>query len=424
MSKFFISLATVLLTLGPGIAVAQADGATYLHLSDIHLDLSGTTSDTDPQLWAITKEKLASILGGSHGAVFVIYTGDLPGHYACHTPDCALDPSQVPAHNSNVKAVLSDLHDLVSDAGIPLLYMPGNNDSLAGNYFSFTDRAGKTPLSLVAGDGYPAVNASTTCGSPPCMVTDPDPALGFYSARPVDGLRVIALNSIILGRKYYEVDGNTQLDAGNKQLDWLAGELADAQGKEKVLIAMHIPPGKDAYAVSHGKTETWMWARHPEGEGDQQRDHMEHWLDRFLDLMTAHRDTVIGLAYGHTHMDELRRLHDRAGDVTEVAVAAPGITTNHGNNPGFKVVTYDASTKEILDFVTLNTKRGNKSWCDEQYAFSTLFDCAGESIFACLTSDRYSHTAAVDKVMDEIYTVMNGTSSYETQSGIEVEYGQ
>lgn len=423
MPKRSISLATIVLILLP-LAAAQASDPSFLHLSDIHLDLSGTSSDTDPALWAITKAKLASILDGDDAPAFVIYTGDLPGHYDCHNADCALDPSQVPAHNANVETVLSDLHDLVADSGIPLLYAPGNNDSLAGDYFSFTDRAGKTPLSLVAGDHYPAVNGSKPCGAPPCMVSDPHPELGFYSARPIDGLRVIALNSIILGREYHEVDGTSQLDAGNTQMDWLASELAAAAGEEKVLLMMHIPPGNDAYAVAHGKSETWMWARHPDDEGDQPRDHLEHWLDRFLDLVSAHEDSVIGLAYGHTHMDELRRLHDRAGEAIEVAVAAPGVTTNHGNNPGFKLLTYDAESKELLDFTTFYTKRGNATWGDESYVFSTLFDCAGTPILACLTSAAYTDSAAIDAIMDDFFTVMNGAPSYKTGSGIEVEYGQ
>jgi len=426
MPKIRFALLSAYMALVP--AVSWAGPPSFLHLSDVHLDLSGQSSDTDPQLWAITKEKLVSILSGPEPPTFVLYTGDLPGHYDCAhesvNPNCALDPSQVPAHNANVETVLSDLHDLVADSGIPLLYMPGNNDSLAGDYFSFTDRAGRTPLSLAGGEHYPAVNAATPCGSAPCTVSASHPELGFYSVRPIDGLRVIALNTIILGRKYYEVDGTSQLDAGNQQMAWLAAELEDAEGKEKVLIAMHIPPGNDAYAVSHGKTETWMWARHPDGEGDQPREHMEHWLDRFLGLVSGHRDTVIGVAYGHTHMDELRRLHDREGEVMEVAISAPGITTNHGNNPGFKVVSYDGESKELLDFVTYYTERGNSTWGDEEYTFSTLFDCAGQSIYACLTSESYAKTEAIDKVMEGFFTVMNGSPDYDPGSGIEVEVGQ
>lgn len=454
MPRFLVFLSVVVLALAPGATGAHGGPPSYLHLSDVHLDLSGASSDTDPALWAITKAKLASVLAGPDPPTFVLYTGDLPGHYDCTTPDCSLTPDQQPAHDADVRTVLADLHGLVAESGIPLLYMPGNNDSLAGDYFSFTDADGKTPLSLVPDAGYPAVNAGKPCGAPPCTVSSPRPGLGFYSARPVEGLRVIALNSVILGREYNDVDGVSQEAAGDAQLDWLAAELADAEGEEKVLLAMHIPPGSDAYAVSHHEAETSMWTQDPQGgdttgedaaapatasEGEPPEEGAAKaggnteetepppaadWLDRFLDLMAAHRDTVVGLAYGHTHLDELRRLHDRQGAVTEVAVSAPGITTNHGNNPGFKVVTYDPETKELLDFVTLYTKRGSETWGDASYTFSALFECAGRPIFACLTSEAYAETAAIDEVMDRFYTVMNGPPSYDSSSGIEVEYGE
>jgi len=194
--------------------------------------------------------------------------------------------------------------------------------------------------------------ASESRIAPPCTVSNPRSGLGYYSARPVDGLRVIALKSVILGREYHEADGVSQEDAGDAQLDWLAGELADAEGNEKVLLAMHIPPGSDAYAVSHESAETSMWTRDPQaanspGEGagapaaaspeapaeaatetaeEPAPPPAEDWLDRFLDLMAAHRDTVVGLAYGHTHLDELRVC------LFALAVAAvPGLRAQAGS---------------------------------------------------------------------------------------------
>lgn len=180
-------LASVLLAFAPGAAESQTGHPAYLHLSDIHLDLSGTSSDTDPQLWAITKSKLASVLAGPDAPAFVLYTGDLPGHYDCTQTDCALDASQVPSHNANIRTVLSDLHDLVAGTAIPLLYLPGNNDSLAGDYFSFTEKdstswgdrqyrfstrfgcAGETILGCLTGDRYndtAAIDAVWTSSSP------------------------------------------------------------------------------------------------------------------------------------------------------------------------------------------------------------------------------------------------------------------
>lgn len=433
MSKPLVSLSLVVALVVPVVAFcpcfagAQGDRPpTYLHLSDVHLDTSGASDDTDLALWKITREALKAILAGPDPPRFVLYTGDLPGHYgeAPDSRDGGLVPSQVPGHDENVREVLADLHDLVAGTGIPLLYAPGNNDPLAGDYFSFADATGRTPFSLVPDDGYPAVNASRPCGEAPCMVSDPRPELGFYSALPVPGLRVVTLNSIILGRKYFPVDGLTQKAAGDAELDWLEDQLGDAaRAGEKVLLAMHIPPGVDSFAVAKHKSETSMWTRHPAGEAPGSP--REAWLDRFLDLVAAHSATVVGVAFGHTHEDEIRRLHDKDGEVIEIAVSAPGITTNHGNNPGFKTVSYDARTKELLGFTTYYTEKGSSTWGDEYYTFSELYDCpAGSTILGCLAAPAYADTASVDRFLRRYYTVMNGPPGTDPGPGIEVTYGQ
>ena len=456
--------------------------ASYLHLSDIHLDTSGASGDTDLALWTITQEKLHAVLTGTDPPSFVLFTGDLPGHYeAAPGSQCGrLVPSQVPGHDANLEKVLADLRTLVAGTRIPLLFVPGNNDSLAGDYSSFTDENGKGAFSLlsspVPGRGFPAVNASKPCGEPPCTVSAGDPELGYYSARPVAGLRVIALSSIIWSGKYQPVGHRSQQAEGDRQIDWLAAQLDDARATgDKVLLALHIPPGIDAYKASKAERDgssataenASMWTRHPKvgtvgpdgsecgqqaegssgeaegssGEAEGSSGEAEGssggaegssggaWLDRFLDLLAAHTETVVGLAYGHTHQDELRRLHGRDGNVLEIALSAPGITTLHGNNPGFKTVTYDPDTKELLDFTTDYTAYDEDhhatTWGDEYYTFSELYDCAGRAtIFECLTSPRYARTSAIDRILRRYYTVMNGPTSFDPGTAIEVEPGQ
>ena len=247
------------------------------------------------------------------------------------------------------------------------------------------------------------------------MVSDPHPTMGYYTARPVEGLRIIALNSIILGRNYFEVDGVSQLDAGNQQMAWLGEQLQDASAQgDKVYIAMHIPPGKDAYAVSHGHAKTWMWAHLPSKE--------DSWEDQLLAYTSEHKDIISGILYGHTHMDELRRLYDPNGEgVTEVALSAPGITPNHYNNPGFKVVWFEEDSKELVDFETFYTTPTAEDWGDHSYLFSDVFDCPeGSTVYECLASRAL---ADVNTDMDSIYTVMHGAPSYDTESGIEVKAG-
>ncbi len=397
-----------------------AGSASFLHLSDVHLDTAGTSpGDTQPGLWRITKAKLAASLAGPDPPDFVLYTGDLPAHYRGSTPP--------PSHGTDIDTVLTDLHALVDGTGIPLLYLPGNNDSLAGDYYSFTDGSGRTPLSVEpASDGWPAVNAASSCGSPPCVAAS-NPAMGYFSASPVPGLRVISLNSVVLGTDYTEADGTMQEAAGKAQLSWLGTELdRAAKAGDKVLIAMHIPPGLNAYNVSHHKTPGQMWTHDPAGQGHSIQGHTPHWQDRFLDLVGANAATVVGILYGHTHMDELRRLHvrrqpDNPATVMELALAAPGITPLHGNNPGFKMVYYDPASKEILDFITHYTSPTAATWGDRTYSFSGCFACGGPTVLDCL---KPLDTGEVEAFMNKIYTVKNGNPQYQTGSGIEVRNGQ
>ncbi len=70
MARIMLALCVLL----PALTTpAGAGEGTYLHVSDVHLDLSGKSSDTDPQLWAITKGKLESVLSGPDAPAFVIY---------------------------------------------------------------------------------------------------------------------------------------------------------------------------------------------------------------------------------------------------------------------------------------------------------------------------------------------------------------
>jgi len=385
----------------------KKENSSFLFLSDVHLNTQSDTTvygdDTGLELWAAFLGKVDRILSGPHAPGFIVYTGDLPAHYHC-SESCYLPPSARGTHASNLTAILSGLNRLAAKHHKPIFYLPGNNDALAGDYYSFADEQQHTPLSLVKTSSYFFPNSSM--GTIPGMVSDPHAALGFYAARPEHGLRLIALNTVIYNSYFEAVDGTTQKSDGNVQMSWLGAQLADAESKnEKVYIAMHVPPGTDAYS---NKT---MWT-----ELSKNQD----WLNSFLALTTRYKATIAGILYGHTHMDEVRRLYDSTGsNITEIAISCPGVTPQHYNNPGFKVVQYDPASKELMDFTTYFTTPSAKKWGDSSYTFSKVYNCPSRtSIYSRLSS---LPLRTVNSYMGYTFTVRNGLPTYNTSAGIEVK---
>jgi sphingomyelin phosphodiesterase acid-like 3 len=241
--------------------------------------------------------------------------------------------------------------------------------------------------------------------------------MGYYSARPLQGLRLIGLNTIIWGVSYTPADGVGQLEAGNQQILWFAEQLRQAtQAGEKVYVLMHIPPGVDAYATNSNKTPTPMWASMPPSGPT--------WQDQFLGLINASSAHIAGLFYGHTHMDELRLLYDRDGTrVREVAISSPGITPLDNNNPGFKLVFFDPKSKEVIDFITFFTTPGAKAWGDASYQFSQVYGCNPKPLLSCLANQPLEE---INRKMTTIFMVKSpvnsGDPGYPTAPGIPVTF--
>lgn len=368
----------------------------FIHLSDVHLDASQKRTqkhnDTGWDLWNSTKKQLTSILNRNPAPAFILYTGDLPEH--CGGSSCS-QYCDTTEHDHNILAMLKELEGLVSATKTPIFYLPGNNDALTGDYYSFANGQGETAFSLLGKDAsiFPAVNAGEDCGLPPCTLPGQQhPLFGFYAARPMDGLRVLALNSIIFGKTYCDVDGVPALEAGQVQMNWLSGQLtqADSLG-EHVYLAMHIPPGIDAYKYKTDPNNAFMWnTKMP-----------NPWVNQFLDLCYQYQNTISGILYGHTHMEELRLLyHDGSSQFFELAVSAPGISPKNGNNPGFKLVYFDPASKELTNFTTFYSDINGRSW--SSYSFNDIYgQKPGTTMLAWLQS--LADTSAIEKSMAQYY---------------------
>jgi len=322
----------------PPVAAAPTTTATFLAMSDIHLTAQSQQAcgqspdqiETNPALWIAAQAEAKQVIQLEKPA-FAIYLGDLPSH--CDTR---------PDTDSDFTAALDGLAN-IAGSGTKIIYVPGNNDSRTGDYEPFTAPNG-TPLDLsTAWKGNPVLNAQ-----PGDMIDAANVPNGYYSVYAIQAtpaaptaLRVLVLNTNMFTAKYGRNVATTQADT-NAQLEWLDTQLKGARAKsEKVIIAMHAPPGVDGYG---GGT---MWDANLLYTG-QDPDLMAGWVQKtFLQLVADYRPEIVGLLSSHTHYNEIRRLRDcsrklpRLGAFTELDVAIPAITTDHGNNPSIKIFSYD-----------------------------------------------------------------------------------
>ena len=397
---------------------------TFLFLSDIHLDSFTNTTDYEDDtgmiLWNAFLTKADAVIK-KNDPDFIIYTGDLPSHIAC----CfAIPESMRIAHNKNMETILSSLRDLATKNKKTFLYLPGNNDGIAGDYASYADEKDSIPTDLVPekNNPYPALNINKTGNKAPVMVSNPAPKLGYYSAKPIEGLRVISLNTVIHSANYFNADGGSQYADATQQMTWLANQLKEAKSiGEKAYIAMHIPPGINAYGYKNNGLNATNWKKSPAPND---------WNNQFLSIVAQYSETITGILYGHTHMDELRRLYDASGkNITEIAISCPGVTPIHDNNPGFKLVSYDATSKELMDFTTYYTIPSSSVWGDASYSFNTNFGYDNnKTMYENLVADSLD---SISKKMDVVFWVdrvipkdLEAKIKYDITPGIEVKMEQ
>jgi hypothetical protein len=339
----------------PEAEVETVTSSTFLSLSDVHLDSTientefGYNNDTGKALWACTKTKIEKVVG-KEKPKFMVYLGDLPHH-------------EDSMRKTNVQLMLENLGDLAID--IPILYLPGNNDALGGDYHSFTDTSGDTPFSTDTIASWPVLNRTSSSTT----VTNIDlqhKKFGFYSAKVNTGnskfLKIIALNTVIFTNnessynshtnemnKMVGDDGKSQQQAAQIQMRWLEQTLDSLKSTERVMLIMHIPPGKDGYGGGN------MW--NPKLNYTTIAGNSLKLQNAFLDLVEVKQSNITGILTGHTHLDGIRRLYKshhnpKSADMIGVSVSTPGITIGHGNNPAFKTFTYNEANYNLLDFKT------------------------------------------------------------------------
>ncbi|OXB61865.1 hypothetical protein ASZ78_004571 [Callipepla squamata] len=177
--------------------------------------------------------------------------------------------------------------------------------------------------------------------------------------------RVIVLNTNL----YYDQNEQTagEEDPGG-QFQWLEETLTNAsKAQEMVYIVGHIPPG--FFEKKRGKA----WFR-------------SDFNERYLKIVQKHHRVIAAQFFGHHHTDSFRMFYSDTGSPINVMFLAPGVTPwkttlpgvdNGANNPGIRVVDYNADTLQVQDVVTyyLNLTHANlvaPVW-EEEYRLTRAF---------------------------------------------------
>jgi sphingomyelin phosphodiesterase acid-like 3 len=233
----------------------------------------------------------------------------------------------------------------------------GNNDSDCEDYqldpnSEFLSAMGKTMTAdLTAGERAAAEKDFT--------------ADGDYSAKlpaPIAHGRLLTLDDLFLSRRYATCGGKDDENAGKAQIAWLKTQLDMARhNKEQVWVMAHIPTGVDAYATAKKAADFCT-------KGKAQMFLSSDSLDETL---TAYSDVIRLVIFGHTHMDELRLLHDTKQGVAVKLVSS--ITPINGNNPSFTLAKVDPATAALSDYrVIAAADKTGSSW-SEEYDFDQTY---------------------------------------------------
>ena len=254
------------------------------------------------------------------------------------------------------------VEELQSKLKVPVIAALGNDDSGCGDY-------------QIPPDGpYLAAtaNALTVLASSPEAKSTFQ--LGGYFSVPhptVANQEIIVLNTVFWSASYKSCAANSG-DPGEAEMEWLGWKLYNARLQHHgVTLAMHIPPGMDAYTSAHGQcqTPTSFW--------------QARYSTEFSALMSGYSDVVQRAFAGHTHMDDFRFVaaDPPPGEGASMALRlTPSVSPIFKNNPAFSIMSYSLTTADVLDITTyfLALSSQTPSWAKE-YQFDSAYQAGSFS---------------------------------------------
>jgi sphingomyelin phosphodiesterase acid-like 3 len=338
-------------------------------------DIPNFHHDTNYVLLTSTLHELQTVVKADH-IQFMLFLGDALAHnyraqYILYTHDKSkLGYSQFVA--KTLQFLIQQMQAALPQQTIfPVL---GNNDSYSGNYKV-------VPQGIFFRD---------TMASWAGLIKDEKNRESFkkgfsnsgYYAVVVDkNLKLIVMNTVLFSPLAQDTSVKK---AAADQLTWLNNELVLAnKNKQRVLIACHIPYGVDVYktvkSFFHGITEYWN----------------DEYLLSFKKILADYPYTVVAILPGHLHMDGFQVLNLTKTYRIPISYT-PSISPIFGNNPSYKIYSYDTVSYQLQNFdtfyYTLDKPQRYRNW-QKEYDFDQIYqkrckNCSLDQGMQALTFDN------------------------------------
>jgi hypothetical protein len=168
---------------------------------------------------------------------------------------------------------------------------------------------------------------------------------GYYAVDIQKGLRLIVLNTAYFSSRGTGMDREAQ-----NELNWLRKQLELLNTTQrKALIALHIP-SIPQISISQNIPVAALGLWQP------------RYIEQFLLLLKGSAAHIMAVLPAHLHVDWAQRLQFKDVANPILLSATPSISPVVGNNPGYKVYSYDPEDLVITNYLTYFYPLDKRKW--------------------------------------------------------------
>ena len=335
--------------------------------------------------WSLLSDSLKAAHTQVRKPLFVTVSGDL----LAHGFDCRLRTLRPKATAEEMTQFAEKTINFLAFAlrksfpGVPVYIALGNNDSGCTDYQ-------ESPSSEFLRDAAQNFATDVLDKNSQTEIRGESSALGDYDVAlpaPLAHTRLLVLQNMFQSRYYEACGGKKDPQAAKDQIEWLHSRLLQARERhEHVWVMAHIPPGIDVYSSFH------KYVLNPGAMCSVKQPVEFLGSDAFVNTLTDFADVVRLAIFAHTHMDEMKLLHNAAG-ATIPAKQVPSISPVNGNTPAFTVAQVDPSSATMTDYSVYARGTASGAWALE-YTYSKVY---GMPDYSAASVKNLTEALAADK---------------------------